>query len=657
MGLALALAVAPSQAASIRVTTWDLQPGAAAGTNGLSDQWQQSLVQEAAESLKKLRPDVILLQGVAGWETCRQLAQALRPEAYQVVTCSSFGDAGAKLWPRQVAILSKAKASLAWSQPWQNSSVSAASAGGFAFAAIRMGNKNIGFFSVQLGDGAAPGTEETRNAACQQARGESARLLVKQIDSLQDWRDNRLQTFIVGGDFDTTPDDMHLVDERTLPLLEEAGFDNALAGLPLEKRITLPGDDRRPAATLDYIFTRAAGLVNPALITPSALCEHGAVTCEMDLAAPKASVAIPPVAVADAPLTTAPLAVSKRTPEPPALIESKTSPASPPPAETKTAPVPPPLMAAATIPASLSPDVQKTDPASPPLAVSKASSTPPRLAVSTASTTPSALDAPNGPSTPPPTVTVALSQGFEGRIHKSQPSWEFRLTNQLDVDELMTARISGANAKLKASERAAEPPPIYPLRDRQATPDLIDLSAYYNTALTESWHSNARSDLAMLPIGVHNFAGVDYDVRGMVQVAGKERAAERIPMRIDGIKIQRKCTRLHFLHSAGFGSVTDGGQQVGTYIVHFAGNRMQVEIPIIYGRDVRNWHNMADEPRSTAGSQAGRGGNGISADSQNLLRLFTATWVNVVPGEEIESIDFVSSRGKVAPFLIAITAE
>ena len=342
MALALALAAAPSQAAPIRVTTWDLQPGAVAGTNGWSDKFQQSLVQDTAESLKKLRPDVIMLQQVADWETCQQLAQALQPETYQVVICSSFRDPSAKLLSRQVAILSKAKGYLAWSEPWQNSNASPAAPGGFAFAAIRLGNKNIGFFSVQFSDGVSSGTEESRSAAWQQARGESARQLVKQIDSLQDWKDNRLQTFIVAGDFDTTPDDLRLVDEKTLSLLEQAGFDNASAGLPLEKRVTLPGDAWRPAATLDYIFTRDAGLVGPALMTPGALCEHEAVTCEMDLAAPKATPALPPLAASNAPPAPPPLAAradlppvnptanpTNRAPAPATLANATTPAASP----------------------------------------------------------------------------------------------------------------------------------------------------------------------------------------------------------------------------------------------------------------------------------------------------------------------------------------
>jgi endonuclease/exonuclease/phosphatase family metal-dependent hydrolase len=330
MGLALWLPAAPSQAESIRVTTWDLQPGAVAGTNAWSGKFQQSLVQQTAESLKKLRPDVILLQQVADWETCHQLVQALQPEAYQVVICSSFRDPGAKLLSRQVAILSKAKAYLAWSEPWPNSRESPAAPGGFAFAALRLRNKNIGVFSVQFSDGASPGADDSRSEAWQRARGDSCRQLVQQIASLQDWKNNRLETMIVAGDFNTTPDDVRLVDEQTLVLLEQCGFENAFAGLPLEKRVTRPGDGRRPAATLDYIFTRDAGRGDPPLMTPCALCEHEAVTCEMDLAAPKAASPSPPLAArAELPPVKPAASLTNRLPATAALANATTPAGSP----------------------------------------------------------------------------------------------------------------------------------------------------------------------------------------------------------------------------------------------------------------------------------------------------------------------------------------
>jgi hypothetical protein len=248
---------------------------------------------------------------------------------------------------------------------------------------------------------------------------------------------------------------------------------------------------------------------------------------------------------------------------------------------------------------------------------------------------------------------VVLNLAFDGRIYESPPLWEELLTNQLDIAELTPARIFAA----ASNPNTAAPAIAYPARDPQARPSLIDLSAYYNAALTDSWHGNSKNDLASLPTGVQNFEGVDYDVRGIVQVGSKDRGGARFPTRIDGIKIHQKCARLHFLHSAGFGSVTNEDEQVGSYIVHFATNRMQLEIPIIYGHEVRNWHNLPGEKPSADLTVAWTGTNATSAAAHNFIRLFATTWVNIAPNVEIESIDFVSSMGQVAPFLIAITAE
>jgi hypothetical protein len=252
---------------------------------------------------------------------------------------------------------------------------------------------------------------------------------------------------------------------------------------------------------------------------------------------------------------------------------------------------------------------------------------------------------------------VTLNLAFDGRIYESPPLWEEMLTNLLDVAELKAARIFAADPNAGAADKSTAAAGTYPPRDPQAKPGLIDLTAYYNAALTESWHGNAGNDLSSLPSGVQNFAGVDYDVRGIVQLGSKDLAAARFPARVDGIKVHQKCARLHFLHSAGYGNLNNEGEQIGSYIVHFATNRMTLEIPIIYGRDVRNWHRMAGEQPSTDLNLAWRGTNAVSADSHNFIRLFTTTWVNVVPGVDIESIDFVSSMGKAAPFLIAITAD
>jgi hypothetical protein len=250
---------------------------------------------------------------------------------------------------------------------------------------------------------------------------------------------------------------------------------------------------------------------------------------------------------------------------------------------------------------------------------------------------------------------AVLNLSFDGRIYESFPSWENLLSNKVDVAELTAGRLFAPAATSDPAPDAAAPPVTYPLRDPLAKSSLIDLSAYYNASLTEAWHGVPKNNLASLPTGVQNFGGVDYDVRGIVQVSSKVQIVHRFPTRINGIKIQQKCARLRFLDAAAFGSATDEGSRVGSYILHFATNKMQLEIPIIYGRDVRNWHKSADEKPSADLTEAWTGTNEF--DPHSTIRLFTTTWVNVAPDVPIETIDFVSAMGRVAPFLIAITAE
>ncbi len=66
---------------------------------------------------------------------------------------------------------------------------------------------------------------------------------------------------------------------------------------------------------------------------------------------------------------------------------------------------------------------------------------------------------------------------------------------------------------------------------------------------------------------------------------------------------------------------------------------------------------MAGEKPSADLNVAWTGTNAVSAAAHNSIRLFSTTWVNLVPGVEVESIDFVSATNSAAPFLIAITAD
>ena len=67
-------------------------------------------------------------------------------------------------------------------------------------------------------------------------------------------------TWIVGGDFNTAPDEPRFAGEKTVPGLLADGFSWVWQGIPLSARITMPADARYPAAAFDQIFYRGASL-------------------------------------------------------------------------------------------------------------------------------------------------------------------------------------------------------------------------------------------------------------------------------------------------------------------------------------------------------------------------------------------------------------
>lgn len=250
--------------------------------------------------------------------------------------------------------------------------------------------------------------------------------------------------------------------------------------------------------------------------------------------------------------------------------------------------------------------------------------------------------------------SIVLNLAFDGKIYESGSRWEDSLTNRLDVKELNMDRIFANDTSAATAPPAA---PRFPKRDSAAPPGLLNLTDFYNALLTDSWHGSTGNDLSALPSGLQTLAGVEWDIRGIIQLAGKSPSSKKFPDQVTGIKVNQKCRKLNFLHAAGFGRIDDEGAQIGLYIIHIATNHMRMEVPIIYGQDVRNWHVLADETPAKDLVVAWNGDNDVSKRQGRSLRLFKTTWVNLLPDVPVESIDFVSSLANPAPFLIAITAE
>ncbi len=250
-----------------------------------------------------------------------------------------------------------------------------------------------------------------------------------------------------------------------------------------------------------------------------------------------------------------------------------------------------------------------------------------------------------------------LNLGQDGKIYESGTSWELNFTNRVARGELSASRMTSDDP---LPERIVKPvikvqPPA---RDPSTRKQLLDLSESYNALLTESWHGGNGNDLAALSPGLHTFGGVEFDVRGIVQLASKTPSSTRFPEQVKDIKVQQKCRRIHFLHSAGWGVVGDEGKHIGSYFVQFADNQTRLEIPIYYGKHMRNWHFVPGEPASPDDlTVVWTGENAVSKRAGRSIRLFMTTWSNIVPDVPIESITFSSSMDKAAPFLIAITVD
>jgi hypothetical protein len=196
-------------------------------------------------------------------------------------------------------------------------------------------------------------------------------------------------------------------------------------------------------------------------------------------------------------------------------------------------------------------------------------------------------------------------------------------------------------------------------RDPSLSPDLIDLTDYYNTSLAENWERQGDGkNMAELATGVQTLAGVKFDIRGAIRLADREGQwlDRHYPSRVLGIPVAQRCRRLHFLQASEGASKIEG-TQLGSFVVRYA-NHQQWEIPIVYGQDLRDWFTQTDETDSATRAEVAWRGNSEHSRRIGLsLRLYKRTWENPMPDVEIESIDFVLNPNPAVPCLLAITAE
>jgi hypothetical protein len=175
----------------------------------------------------------------------------------------------------------------------------------------------------------------------------------------------------------------------------------------------------------------------------------------------------------------------------------------------------------------------------------------------------------------------------------------------------------------------------------------LDLRPEANRRLTD----DAPNNLQELIQGERTFGGVRFHIGDSLMQVDRGR-----PMKIEGIKVNRKFTRLYLLQGTEYGNSVPEGTVIGNYHVNYEDGSHET-IPLVLGEDVRDWWNMDRSKPVKRGKVVWEGTNPAAQEGNYTLRLYLGAWENPQPNKKVVSIDFVSTDTRASPFCVALTIE
>jgi endonuclease/exonuclease/phosphatase family metal-dependent hydrolase len=243
--VALALIGCAEAAEVVRVVSWNLEWFPGRKPTASREERDRHFL-EVAAVMPQFRADVIVLQEVRDDDAAQKLA-ALLP-GFTVHVTTRFKD-GFSNTPglQQVAILSRFKADAAWAAPWKRGWANAPR--GYAYARLRIGNQNLHVYGLHLKSNLGDPIANTSK------REDAMEQLVEHVGT----EVKGGESVVVGGDLNTSKEQASHASDRTLKIIEVAGFFWTFEGVPFEERITIPGDGRYPDACFDHIYVRGLG--------------------------------------------------------------------------------------------------------------------------------------------------------------------------------------------------------------------------------------------------------------------------------------------------------------------------------------------------------------------------------------------------------------
>ena len=195
--------------------------------------------------------------------------------------------------------------------------------------------------------------------------------------------------------------------------------------------------------------------------------------------------------------------------------------------------------------------------------------------------------------------------------------------------------------------------------------DLFDLSGHYNVGLQEFPYQALRPERTLtetfsnIKPGLNTFGEVEFDVRGLVALEGKETelaaGQAELERRVTGIQVGQTAKAIHLLHGAGWGSTDPHGTCIGKLVVNYEDGGSQT-IEINSGEHVRDWFLSNISKRQVSGGKLVWVNPSKEVPGRDI-GLYTLRWQNPQPDRKIASFDYESTMNYGAPFLLGVTLE
>jgi WD40 repeat protein len=218
----------------------------------------------------------------------------------------------------------------------------------------------------------------------------------------------------------------------------------------------------------------------------------------------------------------------------------------------------------------------------------------------------------------------------------------------------------------------ATPLPEKPSAEEAKKFSSVDLQPKANQKLKDNFAGDEGNSLAGLPTGEQTLEKVKFKIGdGLVQLSSnlwkEEKPERKRPDGVEGIPVGKAFAKLHILHATQYGSlagVIADDTEIAKYVVHYEGGGTET-IPVVYGKDVRNWWFSPEEKGVTRGQVAWKGENEATKKTvdrpeaqRRQIRLYLSTWENPHPTKKVVNIDYVKvGDSPAAPFCVAMTLE